>query len=126
MGPHKNGDKGFDYQVSVFICAYCALSSTIYSSKICTAHYTRNLFLLIVYTAALICMHTRKNNKFGNEKNRVTVVLACAGDGSKLKPLIIFKCKTMPKIQNKHGVVVAVQKKDWMDIEIMKIWIEKV
>ena len=71
-------------------------------------------------------MHTRKNNTLGNEKDRMTVVLACAGDGSKLKALIIFKCKTLPKIQNKHGIVVAVQEKGWMDIEIMKIWIEKV
>ena len=59
-------------------------------------------------------------------KNRLTVVLTCAGDGSKLKPLVIFKRKTMPKIANKHGVVVAVQQKGWMDENIMKIWIEKV
>ena len=62
----------------------------------------------------------------GNEKNRLTVVLTCAGDGSKLKPLVIFKRKTMPKIANKHGVVVAVQEKGWMDENIMKLWIEKV
>ena len=62
----------------------------------------------------------------GRKKNRLTVVLTCAGDGSKLKPLVIFKRKTMPKIANKHGVVVAVQQKGWMDENIMKIWIEKV
>lgn len=62
----------------------------------------------------------------GNEKNRLTVVWTCAGDGSKLKPLVIFKRKTMPKIGNKHGVVVAMQQKGWMDENIMKIWIEKV
>ena len=69
---------------------------------------------------------TVKIRTTGNEKNRLTVVLACAGDGSKLKPLVIFKRKTMPKIQNKHGVVVTVQEKGWMDSETMKIWIEKV
>ena len=69
---------------------------------------------------------TVKIRTTGNEKNRLTVVLACAGDGSKLKPMVIFKRKTMPKIQNKHGVVVTVQEKGWMDSEIMKIWIEKV
>ena len=65
-------------------------------------------------------------HKHGNEKNCMTADLVCAGDGSKLKPLIIFKCKPMPKIQNKHGVVVAVQEKGWIDSEIMKIWILKV
>ena len=66
-------------------------------------------------------MHTfPKNLQF------TTVVLACAEDGSKLKPLIIFKRKTMRTIQNKHGVIVAVQEKGWIDCEIMKIWIEKV
>ena len=37
-----------------------------------------------------------------------------------------FKRKTMPKIANKHGVVVAVQEKGWMDGDIMKVWIERV
>ena len=76
--------------------------------------------LLTIYTATLIYMHVRKNNKLVNEKNCVTVILARAGDGSKLKSLIIFKHKTMAKIQNKHGVV-AVQENGWMDSEIMKI-----
>ena len=62
----------------------------------------------------------------GKEKNHLTVVLTCAGDGAKLKLLVIFKRKTMPKIGNKYGVVVAVQQKGWMDENIMKIWIGKV
>ena len=53
---------------------------------------------------------TVKIRPTGNEKNRVTVVLACAGDGTKLKPMVIFKRKTLPKI-NKHGVVVSAQEK---------------
>ena len=69
---------------------------------------------------------TVKIRTTGNEKNRLTVVLACAGDSSKLKQLVIFKGKTMPKIQNKHGVVVTVQEKGWMDSDTMKIWIKKV
>ena len=32
----------------------------------------------------------------------------------------------MPKIGKKHGVVVAMQEKGWMDENIMKIWIEKI
>ena len=69
---------------------------------------------------------TIKIRTTGNEKNRVTVVLACAGDGSKLRPMAIFKRKTLPKVANKHGVVIAAQEKGWMDAEIMKVWIEKV
>ena len=69
---------------------------------------------------------TIKIRTTGNEKNRVTVVLACCGDGLKLKPMLIFKRKTIPKINNKHGVVVSAQEKGWMDSEQMKVWIEKV
>ena len=69
---------------------------------------------------------TIKIRTTGNEKNRVTVVLACCGDGTKLKLMIIFKRKTIPKINNKHGVIVSAQQKGWMDSEQMKVWIEKV
>ena len=62
----------------------------------------------------------------GNEKNHVTVVLACAGDGSKLKPMVILKRKTVPKVANRHRVVIATQEKGWMDIEGMKTWVQKV
>ena len=62
----------------------------------------------------------------GNEKNHITVLLTCAGDGSKLRPMVIFKRKTIPKVANKHGVVIAAQEKGWMDGEGMKTWIEKV
>ena len=40
--------------------------------------------------------------------------------------MVIFKRKTIPKINNKHGVVVSAQEKGWMDSEQMKVWIEKV
>ena len=69
---------------------------------------------------------TIKIRTTGNEKNRVTVVLAGCGNGLKLKPMLIFKRKTIPKINNKHGVVVSAQEKGWMDSEQMKVWIEKV
>ena len=67
-----------------------------------------------------------KIRTMGNEKNRITVVLTCAGDGSKLRPMVIFKRKTLPKVANKHGVVIAAQEKGWMDGEGMKTWIKKV
>ena len=47
----------------------------------------------------------------GNEKNRNTVMLICAGDRSKLKQMVIFKRKTIPKVANKHEVVIAAQEK---------------
>lgn len=77
-------------------------------------------------TVSTISQKTVKIQTTGNEKNCLTVILACAGDGSKLKLLVIFKQKTMPKIQNKHGVVAAVQEKGWMDSKNMELWIEKV
>ena len=42
----------------------------------------------------------------GHEKTRFTVVLACLADGTKLKPMVIFKQKTMPKDNFPAGVVV--------------------
>ena len=42
----------------------------------------------------------------GHEKTRFTVVLACLADGTKLKPMVIFKRKTMPKDNFPAGVVV--------------------
>ena len=69
---------------------------------------------------------TVKIRTTGNEKNRVTVVLTCCADGSKLKPMVIFKRKNIPKIKNTHGVVVSVQEKGWMDGNQMIIWNEKV
>ena len=53
-------------------------------------------------------------------------MLACCGNGLKLKPMLIFKRKTIPKINNKHGVAVSAQEKGWMDSEEIKVWIEKV
>lgn len=62
----------------------------------------------------------------GNKKNHLIVVLTTLGNGSTLKQLVIFKCKDKPNIANKHGIVVAVQEKGWMDNEITKLLTEKV
>lgn len=69
-----------------------------------------------------ICNSGEKTIKIcttGNEKNCITVLLACAGDRSKLRPMVIFKRKALPKVANKHGVIAA-QENSWMDGEIMK------
>ena len=62
----------------------------------------------------------------GHEKSRFTVVLSCLADGTKLKPMIIFKRKTQPKEKFPPGVVVHHHPKGWMDEDGMKLWIEKV
>ena len=47
-------------------------------------------------------------------------LLARAADGSKLRPMVIFKRKTVPKVENKHRVISDAQEKDRMDAEGMK------
>ena len=51
----------------------------------------------------------------GHEKVRFTTVLGCMADGTKLKPMVIFKRKTMPKENFPPGIVVHVHPKGWMD-----------
>nr|KAF6343017.1 hypothetical protein mPipKuh1_010743 [Pipistrellus kuhlii] len=62
----------------------------------------------------------------GHEKSSFTVVLACTADGAKLRPIIIFKRKTMPKIKIPIGVFVHVNEKGWMDEEGVKLWLDNV
>lgn len=63
---------------------------------------------------------TIKIQKTRNEKNRVTDVLEYAGNRTDLKPMVMFKRKTVPRVANKHGVVITAQEKGWMDTEGMK------
>ena len=51
----------------------------------------------------------------GHEKDRFTLVLACLANGTKLKPMVILKRKTMPKQLLPSGVVVHVHPRGWMD-----------
>lgn len=62
----------------------------------------------------------------GHEKTRFTVVLTCLADGRKLKPMIILKRKTLPKIKIPQGIFVHVHPKGWMDEEGLKLWINNV
>ena len=59
-------------------------------------------------------------------KTRFTVVLACMADGTKLKPMVVFKRKTMPKLKLPSGVIVHVDPKGWMDENGVKLWTDKV
>uniref|UniRef100_H3A0T2 HTH CENPB-type domain-containing protein n=1 Tax=Latimeria chalumnae TaxID=7897 RepID=H3A0T2_LATCH len=62
----------------------------------------------------------------GHEKTRFMVVLACMANGTKLKPMVIFKRKTMLKIKFPAGVFVHVHEKGWMDEDGVKLWIDNV
>lgn len=62
----------------------------------------------------------------GHEKTKFTVVLSCLADGTKLKPMVIFKRKTMPKIKFPPGVFVHVHEKGWMDEGGVHLWIDNV
>ena len=62
----------------------------------------------------------------GNEKTNFTAVLSCLADGTKLKPLLIFKRKTLPKESLPQGCVVTCNEKGWMNQEVMRLWAERV
>ncbi|GFU76721.1 pogo transposable element with KRAB domain [Trichonephila clavipes] len=64
-------------------------------------------------------------NTTGHEKSHFIVVLSCLADGTKLKPMVIFKRKTVPKSNFPKGVFIHVHEKGWMDENGVKLWIKK-
>lgn len=67
-----------------------------------------------------------KIDSTGHEKSNFTVFLAVTADGAKLKPLIIFKKKLLPKGQFPEDVVIKVNEKGWMTTEILQEWVMEV
>lgn len=61
-----------------------------------------------------------------NKKTSLTCVLACAANGEKLKPLLIFKRKIMPKGNFPPDVIIRCNEKGWMCDEIMIEWLTEV
>ena len=47
-------------------------------------------------------------------------------DGTKLKPMVVFKRKTMPKNKFPPGLLVCVQENRWVDNSVLKQWLHKV
>lgn len=75
---------------------------------------------------------TRKGSKevrvrsSGADTKRLTVVLACTGNGKMLSSLAIFKGKRKLKFKTPNSVHVIVQPKGWMDSDIMLRWFDAV
>ena len=51
----------------------------------------------------------------GSDKAHFTTILACLADGTKLKPAVVFKRKTMPKEKLPSNISVYVQENGWVD-----------
>lgn len=62
----------------------------------------------------------------GNEKTSFTCVLACTANGDKLKPMIIFKRKTLPKGNFPPDVLIRCNIKGWMCEQLMLEWLKEV
>jgi len=61
----------------------------------------------------------------GHEKTHFTVVLACMADGSRLKPMIILKRKTLPKAAKfPPGTMVRAHVKGRMDEAGVQEWLK--
>lgn len=61
----------------------------------------------------------------GNEKTRITVMLAAMADGTKLNPLVLFKGVRPPK-EIPNGIQVKMMPKSWANVEVMQYWLRNV
>lgn len=62
----------------------------------------------------------------GNEKSRVTVMLTCLADGTKLPPYMILKQKILPRDPIPTGIIVRAQEKGWMESRLVVDWLKVV
>lgn len=62
----------------------------------------------------------------GHEKIRFTLVLSCMADGTKLKPMAVFRRKTLPKENFPEGIVIHVHPQGWMDEDGCRKWTKEV
>uniref|UniRef100_A0A672FP09 HTH CENPB-type domain-containing protein n=1 Tax=Salarias fasciatus TaxID=181472 RepID=A0A672FP09_SALFA len=61
-----------------------------------------------------------------NEKNRITVMLACLADGTKLPPYVVLQGKTIPEEPTPPGIIVRAQEMGWIGTELMVDWLKAV
>ncbi|CAJ0589623.1 unnamed protein product [Cylicocyclus nassatus] len=62
----------------------------------------------------------------GHELSNFTVVLSATAAGEKLRPMIIFKKKRVPKDNFPPEVIVRANERGWMNHELMKTWLLEV
>lgn len=52
----------------------------------------------------------------------MTEVLSRIASGTKFKPMVVFKEKSMPKEKLPAGVLVQVNEKGWMNYDLCNVW----
>lgn len=66
----------------------------------------------------------------GHEKAKVLVCLAAKADGTKLKPMVVFKGAKQEvavlKQEFQHGAIVATSANGWMNTELTNVWVDSV
>jgi len=85
-------------------------------------------------TLSLVGESTVTVRATGNEKTRCTVSLSVCADGTKLKPMIIFKgerqgriaTKEFPTSQYRNDLVLAAHPSAWQDEENLQDWVDGV
>ncbi|CAJ0603024.1 unnamed protein product [Cylicocyclus nassatus] len=65
-------------------------------------------------------------NSTGHEKSNFTVVLSATVAGEKLRQMVIFKKKRIPKDNFPTEVIVRANEKGWMNHELIKTWLLEV
>lgn len=62
----------------------------------------------------------------GNTKLRCTVMLCALADGTKLRPYVIFKRKTLPSTPLPPGIVVRTEDNAWMNGDLVSDWLRTI
>lgn len=74
------------------------------------------------YTAEAVGMKTISMLSTGHEKSRITVMLGAKADGTKLKPMVLFKGVRRPQ-RIPSGIVVYMTPNAWANEEVVKAWL---
>uniref|UniRef100_A0A672HC27 HTH CENPB-type domain-containing protein n=1 Tax=Salarias fasciatus TaxID=181472 RepID=A0A672HC27_SALFA len=82
------------------------------------------------YVLGLRKKHHYPLDQMGNTdqtpKSRITVMLTCLADGTKLPLYVVLRRKTIPKEPMPPGIIVRAQEKGWMETELVVDWLKVV